>query len=215
MSIVNIPPSSAENTAEKQRGRPFEPGQSSKETQRSSGSESIETQPASGAEGAASDADPDNASAGPTDATHVPGTSLECALTPRRGRPFVSGQSGNPKGRPKGSRNRVTLAVEGLIEGKAEQLAGKAIELALEGDSTLIRALLSTVVPPRRDRTVEFELPKIESAADVLDASSAILAATADGNLTPNEAREMMDLLAIHVRTVEVAETVVRQVTAK
>ena len=124
------------------------------------------------------------------------------------GRPFVPGQSGNPKG----ARNRVTLAVEALIEGQAEELARKAIERALAGDSILLRAVLSTVVPPRRDRAVEFELPKIETAADVLAASSAVLSATAAGQLTLSEAREMMDLLAIHVRTVEAADLEARLV---
>jgi hypothetical protein len=174
------------------------------DTQPSNSSENSETQLACGAE--CSDSDRSNASAECTNATQTPSASLEWALPRGRGRPFFSGQSGNPKGRPKGSRNRVTLAVEALIEGKAEELAGKALELALEGDPTLIRALLSTVVPPRRDRTVEFELPKIESTADALAASSAILAACADGSLTPSEAHQLMGLLATHVRTVEVAD---------
>ena len=43
-----------------------------------------------------------------------------------RGRPF---QPGNP-GRPKGARHKVTVAVEALLEGEAEGLTRKAIELA-------------------------------------------------------------------------------------
>src|SRR5262245_31856623 len=81
-----------------------------------------------------------------------------------RGRPFEPGKSGNPNGRPKGARNRTTVAAEALIEGKAEELVNKAVELALAGDATLLRAFLNTVAPPRRDRTVEFELPKITTA---------------------------------------------------
>ena len=44
-----------------------------------------------------------------------------------RGRPF---EPGNP-GKPKGTRHRTTLAVEALLEGEAEQLTRKAIDLAL------------------------------------------------------------------------------------
>lgn len=106
----------------------------------------------------------------------------------KRGRPFEPGQSGNPNGRPKGARNLVTRAVEALIDGQGEALGAKAVEKALQGDSPMLRALLSTLVPPRRERTVEFELPKIESAADVLKASSAVITACADGELTPHEA---------------------------
>ena len=119
--------------------------------------------------------------------------SAESSREKQRGRPFEPGQSGNPNGRPKGARNVVTRALEALFEGQAEALGAKAVEKALEGDSTMLRALLSTLVPPR-ERTVEFELPKIESAADALKASS------------PHEATEIMALISTHVRTIEVAE---------
>src|SRR5262249_38944595 len=123
-----------------------------------------------------------------------------------RGRPFEPGQSGNPNGRPKGARNRVTRAVEVLIDGQGEALAAKALEKALLGDTTMLRALLSTLVPPRRERTVEFELPQIESAADARKASSAVLAACAAGELSPHEASEIMGLISTHARAIEVAE---------
>jgi hypothetical protein len=132
--------------------------------------------------------------------------SAEHSAQKQRGRPFNPGQSGNPNGRPKGSRNRVTRAVEALIDGQGEALGAKAVDKALQGDSTMLRALLNTLVPPRRERTVEFELPKIESAADAPKASSAVIAACAAGELSPHEAREIMGLISTHVRAIEVAE---------
>jgi Family of unknown function (DUF5681) len=122
----------------------------------------------------------------------------------QRGRPFEPGQSGNPNGRPKGSRNRVTQALEILIDGQAEALGTKAVELALNGEVSMLRALLGTLVPARRDRTVEFELPKIETVGDA--ATSAVLAACAAGELSPNEASEIMGLISSHVQTIEIAE---------
>jgi hypothetical protein len=74
----------------------------------------------------------------------------------------------------------------------------------------VLRALLSTLVPPRRERTVEFELPKIESAADARKASSAVIVACAAGELSPHEASQIMQLISIHVRVIEVAELDVR-----
>jgi Family of unknown function (DUF5681) len=132
--------------------------------------------------------------------------SVENFMEKPRGRPFEPGQSGNPYGRPKGSRNRVTRAVEALIDGKGEALGQKAVEMALGGDPTLVRVLLSMLVPTRRERTVEFELPKIESAADALKASSAVIAACAAGELSVDEAKEIMGLIATHVHAIEVAE---------
>ena len=39
------------------------------------------------------------------------------------GRPFKKGESGNPAGRRRGSRNRKTLIAELLLEGEADALA--------------------------------------------------------------------------------------------
>ena len=55
---------------------------------------------------------------------------------------FEPGQSGNPDGRPAGSRNKLTLAVEKLFEDDAETIAKKAIEMAKSGDTALIRLCL-------------------------------------------------------------------------
>ena len=77
--------------------------------------------------------------------------------TPPRGRPFAPG---NP-GRPKGSRNRITRLVENLIEADGEALAREAIERALDGDGAILRALLDRIAPPRRERTIEVDLPTL------------------------------------------------------
>ena len=58
------------------------------------------------------------------------------------GRRFEEGQSGNPAGRPKGARNRTTLAMQALLEGEAESLTRKAIEMAQEGDPVALRMCL-------------------------------------------------------------------------
>jgi Family of unknown function (DUF5681) len=117
-----------------------------------------------------------------------------------RGRPFEPGQSGNPAGRPKGARNRAGRAIEALIDGQGEALGAKAIEKALGGDSAMLRALMRTLVSPRRERTVEFDLPQIESAADAVKASAAVIRACAAGELSPREASEIMRLIAAHAR---------------
>src|SRR6266850_8122204 len=74
------------------------------------------------------------------------------------GRLFQKGQSGNPGGRRPGCRNRATLAAEVLLEGEAEALTRKAVELALEGDTTALRLCLERIVPQRRSRALAFDL---------------------------------------------------------
>jgi len=122
----------------------------------------------------------------------------------QRGRPFQPGQSGNPKGRPKGSRNRVTLAMDALIEERSEEIVNTTIDKAVAGDAQILRALLRTMLPPRRDRPVEFEVPSINTPADAVAASNAVLTACANGALTPSEAHEVMGLIAMHMKTIDV-----------
>jgi hypothetical protein len=116
---------------------------------------------------------------------------------------FQSGQSGNPSGRPPGARNKTTLAVEALLDGEAEVLTRKAIELAKAGDLVALRLCLDRVCPPRRDRPVRFTLPELKTAEDAKLAASALLKAVADGDLTPSEASEIGRLLDSYTRILE------------
>ena len=65
----------------------------------------------------------------------------------RRGGRF---KPGNP-GRPKGARHKTTLAIEALLDGEAEALTRKAIELAKAGDLVALRLCLDRICPPRKD----------------------------------------------------------------
>ena len=51
---------------------------------------------------------------------------------------FTSGNSG----RPKGARNKKTLAIKSLLEGQAETLTQSAISTALDGDSMALRLFI-------------------------------------------------------------------------
>jgi Family of unknown function (DUF5681) len=119
---------------------------------------------------------------------------------------FKPGESGNPAGKPKGARNKVTLAIEALLDGEAEALTRKAIELAKGGDLTALRLCLDRLAPPRKDRHVAFELPPVACAADAVKASAALVAAVADGDLTPAEAAELGKLIESYVRALEATD---------
>lgn len=124
----------------------------------------------------------------------------------QRGRPFKPGQSGNPDGRPKNSRNKTTLMLEALFEGEAEEIAKKAVELAKAGDGPVLRAMLDRLAPPRKDSPVTLDLPSIETAADTKAASAAVLAAVAAGDINPSEGQAVMALLTAHRAIVETEE---------
>jgi len=126
------------------------------------------------------------------------------------GKPFTPGVSGNPAGRPKGARNKSTLALETLLDGQAEALTQKAIDLALAGDMAALRLCLDRILPARKDRPVSIEMPTIDTAEDAKAASAALLAAVAAGSLTPSEAAEIGKLVDSHVKAIETTEVLAR-----
>jgi Family of unknown function (DUF5681) len=119
---------------------------------------------------------------------------------------WEKGQSGNPRGKPRGARNRATLLAEALLDGEAEALARKAVEKALEGEGMALRLCLERVLPARKDRPVSFALPCIASAGDAAKAMGALLAAVAAGNLTPSEAGELSKIVDAYVEALQVSE---------
>lgn len=115
--------------------------------------------------------------------------------------------AGNKLGGSKaGSRHAVTKAVEALLDGQHEALTQKAIGKALEGDMVALRLCLDRLAPPRKDAPISIALPPVRSAADAVQASSAILAAVAGGEVTPDEAGRVMALLTAHRSIIEVGD---------
>ncbi len=119
---------------------------------------------------------------------------------------FAQGQSGNPAGRPRGSKNRATRAAQSLLDQEAEALTHKAVELALGGDVAALRFCLSRVTAPRRGAPVEFELPPLESAKDVAGAVAAVAAAAAEGVITPGEALALSQVIDTLLRAIAARE---------
>ena len=118
---------------------------------------------------------------------------------------FPKGQSGNPAGRPAGSRNAATQLAEALLDGEAEALIKKLVERALEGDPAMLKLAVERIVP-RRARTHSFALPEINSAADLAPAMNAIARAAAEGAITPFDAAELARLVETALRAVETSE---------
>ena len=104
---------------------------------------------------------------------------------------FRKGSSGNPSGRPPGARNRATMAVESLLEGEAETLSRKAVEMALEGNAVALRLCLDRIAPPRRGRPISLDIGAVKTPADLADAQAVVLTAMAAGEITSEEAADV------------------------
>jgi hypothetical protein len=119
---------------------------------------------------------------------------------------FQKGESGNPLGRPKGARNKLTLLAESLFEGDADALVRKLIEVAKSGDVGALRLCIDRICPPQRDRTVAIELPPMTTAADAVAAMGVIMQAIGAGDLGAREARELTNVVAGFSQTITTAQ---------
>ncbi len=105
-----------------------------------------------------------------------------------------------------GSKNRASLAAQSLLEGQAEALASKAVELALGGDVAVLRFCLSRIAAPRRAPAVQFDLPPLDSLKDVAGAMAALATAAADGVITPGEALALSRVMDALLRAIVARE---------
>ena len=116
---------------------------------------------------------------------------------PNHGR-FRKGISGNPSGRPPGSRNRSSLLIESLLDDEAEQLGRKVIELAKAGNIAALRLCVERLSPVGPDRRVVFDLPPVRNLDDVSSGMACIAAAVSEGQLTPQEGETISRTLERH-----------------
>jgi hypothetical protein len=105
-----------------------------------------------------------------------------------------------------GTRHKATRMAEELLDGDADKLTRKAIEMAMAGDTTAIRLCLERILPPRKDRPISFELPKIETTGDCTGALTSLLTAVAAGDVTLEEGNVVASLIEKHVRIRETSD---------
>jgi uncharacterized protein DUF5681 len=108
---------------------------------------------------------------------------------------FQPGQSGNPAGRPRGSRNKRTILAEQILDEHAGEVTQAAIDLAKSGHGPSLRMCMDRVTPSLRHRMLDFELPAVTSAADAVVAANAILQGAARGDLTVPEAAGLLKIV--------------------
>lgn len=116
---------------------------------------------------------------------------------------FVKGQSGNPKGKPKGVRHTATQVSYALMEGNLEEVLATVIERAKSGDIAACKMVLDKVLPNTKDRLIALEIPLINDLNDVGNAQAEILQAVANGSITPNEGERVASIIEARRRSIE------------
>lgn len=115
---------------------------------------------------------------------------------------WPKGISGNPSGRPVGSRNKTTILIQSILAEKAEELVRKAVAMALEGDPAALRLCVERLFPPCKDRPIYLNLSKTDEGSGILETSDALLGAIANGEITPNEGQALANVLTAHMEIV-------------
>ena len=105
---------------------------------------------------------------------------------------FKPGQSGNPKGRPKGALNKTTRAAMVLLENEAEDLTRAVIERAKSGDITAMRLCFERLIPRAKARPLSSAETLPENR---LEALNVVIQAINQGIITPSEGRVLVDIV--------------------
>jgi hypothetical protein len=119
---------------------------------------------------------------------------------------FKKGQSGNPKGKKPGTRNRATMAAQELLEGDLRTIAKVCVDKAKGGDMVACKLILDKLIPNRRERPIDLQLPKLEGTAEIPQALAHTLEAVAQGKITPGEGQTVTALLEAYRKSLETTD---------
>lgn len=115
---------------------------------------------------------------------------------------FQPGQSGNPRGRPRGP--MVSTKLREVIGKDLHAIVAALIEKAKDGDTAAAALLFSRTLPPLRPMSDTPDSPLSGTTLD--ERAEAVTTATLAGELSPTAASELMTILAAQARIAEVSE---------
>ena len=122
-------------------------------------------------------------------------------MTVRKKGDFQPGQSGNPKGRPRGASKNSALRKElaDCLPGILQML----VQAAGAGDVAAIRVILERVMPAMRpiDATVT-----VNMTGTLSEQGQAVLSAIATGKVTPSQGGQLIAALGVQARIVEAVD---------
>jgi hypothetical protein len=122
-------------------------------------------------------------------------------MSETRGRPFQPGNTFG-RGRPRGSRNKNTLALQQMLAEHGEALVSKCVVAALQGDMLAMRLCIERLLPALRHNPVQVALPPVRNAMGVGRALEQLVQNVAQGQITPGEAERIANILKIRGRSV-------------
>ncbi len=133
--------------------------------------------------------------------------------TPKAGGRFRPGQSGNPAGKPKGSRDKRT-AFRAAIAEHAEEIIDAVILQALNGDvqaqKMCLDRIVSTLRPESLPITISLPRGSVSTTKGLLTAGASVVKAAAGGKLSTEDAKVMSAILEGQRKMIELTDIVER-----
>jgi hypothetical protein len=121
-----------------------------------------------------------------------------------RGRPFEPGNTMG-RGRPKGSRNKVTEQAREIFQTHAASLVRKGISLALQGDPRLLTTLMNRALgPPAFPK--KFGKLSMRTTDDLMGMSDLVAKKLGAGEITPTEALDVGSFIEQRRKVIETHE---------
>ena len=116
------------------------------------------------------------------------------AQAPPPGRPWVKGQSGNPRGRPPSYAHKAAWVAQRMLDRKTIDLVDKVIGWGQGSDRSMLRLYTQKMVPPRQEVPVWLNLPPIENRADLRAAMKAVATGVAQGDISSAQGLRLVRL---------------------
>ncbi len=91
-----------------------------------------------------------------------------------------------------------------LLEPHAKVLVKKAVDLALEGDTTALRLCLERLIPPKKAKDDPVRIDGLSGT--LTEQATKVIQSMAEGDITPAETAAVIQAIAGHARITEIDE---------
>lgn len=111
------------------------------------------------------------------------------------------------KGRPQGSKNKVSIAAENLFESESGAIARQAVKMAMNGHPQMIKLVLERTVPIKKSSPIKLEgMPVVDSVESAGQAAEFLLQSIASGMISPLDGEILSRVLDKRLHSLQLTE---------